>query len=446
MVQKGAKKVGGVFFSKEMAERMALQTVSPAKRPRTTEAEAARSPLAAPPSTKKPKAAPLASAGTGAADKAVAALTKSVTQQLKAAGKAAAASVGAAAPAKNRTPRRRSTWLVALWRWRPRGAFSLLCFAVVALCVSGHGGCLSQLARLLGTTNAGLAIVVGGVANATQGMLQATGEVARMGRDMLTTSGSLVHTMWGGVDLANVTAERKYGRVLAQDRDAMTQWFNDMPTDHVPFRAKSSFVSQSLRVSYRVPYVETSDEFLDVAGGAYWSWLMRCRHGDSGAVGCTFAVTIIRYEPTWAFVGWEALELPLTKANLQILPALHEVQRELEPLNLAALDIPDHWLNGAYFQLKRIIKWVFTGMAIAITAFFMKHLLFAAAHDDDMEDDGVDPFATRLPFSGDCDHSWVDAGESPAHFSLGTAFSNVGFSEHYVEAGNFNGSLLTGDT
>ena len=198
---------------------------------------------------------------------------------------------------------------------------------VILLVLLSRSPVFAEFGRFLAVVNGAAKDVSSSLVDLTTSAINATTEMV----GVVSIGAGFVQTAWEGVDLQNTTVDRRYGRVLALDHHALTEWVQNfsVPGDH--WRVQQTLMSVVWSVDNSRPVVEAEDAHLDLAGGKFWKWRARARTSRRGTA-MAVEVFAVQFVPAWAFPAWQTLEIPLSAANRQISVALHQTLRDLEPV------------------------------------------------------------------------------------------------------------------
>ena len=234
----------------------------------------------------------------------------------------------------------------------------------------------------------------GAIASITEDAAALTARVAESGANIsvrvaskfvkiLDSSLTATEEFCVGVDLLNVTAERKVVRVASDSTASLTFWLEQGAGGVLPRDVRLDAAEAAWNLSEAVPLPHALHEKFDVRGRLVM-WELKAKVLASGYRAAVVQCTIITFSPQWANVLWSMLELDWSKQNTMILHRTKEFRDALRPmpahlleLSDAALEtgtlpvieqVPPAWLRRMGIRSPRVaVAVAWTALAVAIT-------------------------------------------------------------------------------
>ena len=173
---------------------------------------------------------------------------------------------------------------------------------------SGASGPITQVARMLSAA----ADVVEGGSKATLSGLAATSdfsaEVATWSRSALSSGQSMYQSFMDGIDIINVSVERRRSRVVTSSGGLFATWVRNEGAEHTLGMGKEGrehLASIAESVSLWMPIVE-SEKTLYTPASYFGSVTVRAAYLPSGHVEVRWDYVSAYYDLLWANPVWEA--------------------------------------------------------------------------------------------------------------------------------------------
>ena len=135
--------------------------------------------------------------------------------------------------------------------------------------------------------------------------------------------------LWRGVDLQNITGERRAVRAAAATNAAAVDWLADGAGDAIPAELRMKIAIAATNLSTSIPFVHQAGEIFDVTGSLV-QWQLKGKQLRSGYQGFVVVTTIMTFSPRWANPAWEVLEFPWNKQQAAILAQMRRIALQLD--------------------------------------------------------------------------------------------------------------------
>ena len=217
---------------------------------------------------------------------------------------------------------------------------------VVAISASDTSG----VVHLIRTTIGASVSIVDASADVAVSLLEAGGNVTvavtTIFVDALSLSSSVMDDAWRGIDLHNVLATRRVGRLLTQNISVALLWLRDSGPTQAGNATLRIAESMSVLANPSTPFAEFEDSFFDPRGQLV-TWFARGRVFETGATAMSFVVTETTFTPCWSNPVWAQMEYEVNIESNRILQMISSVASALPPTHSDALALPH---PGQLFQ------------------------------------------------------------------------------------------------
>ena len=190
----------------------------------------------------------------------------------------------------------------------------------------------SGIVHLLKTTIGATVTVVDASAEAAVAVLQAGGNatiaVSSVFVDALSVSSSVLEDAWQGIDIHNVLATRRVGRLISANASVALDWLNASGPTQVGNASMRIAKSMSILLEAATPYAEFEDSHFDPRG-LLVSWYAKGRVFEDKGVTIAFVVTETTFTPVWSNPVWQQLEYDVKTEATRILRLAGSVSKAL---------------------------------------------------------------------------------------------------------------------
>jgi hypothetical protein len=256
-------------------------------------------------------------------------------------------------PARKSRPSqsRKTRWCKALWSlWSGvkslRKASSWLGMAVLIAVWQGNNSFLVELSKILGS-----------VAAVTEASSGAVSVVLHQGTDLVTSASQAFQSVtasslntasvaWRGVDLVQLSGQRRTGRVLVEDASVLQAWLSSQTGRDVlgiyGQDVLQSWGQLAFSVQPNMPAAEVRHEEL-LLSGSYSAYSASAVLAWSGHVWFQFAVVNASFQPVWSNPFWELLECQLDSERDQIMLLVRDFSANIPEVNLSTSLNSSQW-------------------------------------------------------------------------------------------------------
>ena len=246
--------------------------------------------------------------------------------------------------AAGRSPVRRRAWFTPTSRRRLW--WGAVAVGVVAITANDKSGIVHLLRTAIGASVS----IVDATADVAVSLLEAGGNatvaVTSVFVDPMSLSSSVVDDAWRGVDLHNVRATRRVGRLLTENVSVALQWLRESGPTEAGNATLKIADSMGVLINLASPVAEFEDSCYDPQG-LLVSGFARGRVFESGATAMSFVVTETTFSPCWSNPVWAQLEYPVGTESTRILQLATSVASALPATHNDALALPH---PGLLFQ------------------------------------------------------------------------------------------------
>ena len=234
-----------------------------------------------------------------------------------------------------------------------------------------------------------------------------------------------------GVDLMNVTAQRKAARVAADSTASLTFWLEHGGGGVLPADVRLSAAEAVWNLSEAVPIAHAAEETFDVRGRLVL-WELKAKVLASGYRATTVQCTVIAFSPQWANALWGLLEMDWSKQHSAILERTKAFRHRLDPLPVHLLELSDAALETGTLPVIRtsppawmrrlglrepdsaaVAGWV---VLATVVSFAVWARADPAASDDGGLDEWIVPETSVAPAPTPCLEDFSDACEFDASY------------------------------
>lgn len=237
-------------------------------------------------------------------------------------------------------------------------------FLVLCCSLAGsQGGTITAIGRLFGAT-ADLSEAVGGTASSLfRAVSNVTVQTETFVVGAAVSARNLLHELWGGVDLLNVTVTHTRGSTIVDDWVVFRSWLLSpagASTSLLAPEVRDFVLNASSAVGAAMPVLHQQRTFTTICQN-YTTALVASNVLDSGYIAISWAHTHVVYEPRWANPIWDLLTWNVETENEAIQQQVLHILSNL-PLDnnvvgandvLATVSVPT--LLSA--KTKRMFRW-----------------------------------------------------------------------------------------
>ena len=244
-----------------------------------------------------------------------------------------------------------------VWRVFPKCTF-VPALVLVAVVHSGASGPIGQVSRMMGAL---ADVVEGGSSLALDGLEASAGftsEVASWSRKALSSGHNVLASFMEGIDIVNVTVERKRARVVTTTGSAFATWVRTAAADRVAgtnVDARLQLAATAEAVSFWMPVVET-ERVLYSPLFEYGLIGVKAAYLPSGRVEIRWELVTANYVLEWANPLWEALGFNPASEAIAVQKLVHGVVASLpanSDFNVTSDAVVLPVLPAALAQLRR---------------------------------------------------------------------------------------------
>ena len=168
-----------------------------------------------------------------------------------------------------------------------------------------------------------------------------TVDVVLMAAKALDSGRSVASEAFIGIDVMNISGDRKIVRFAATSADAAALFVLKGAAGTVPAAVAPHLADAISNVSRSLPTLYMKDLHFDLGARTFISWEMKSRFLHTGHVAVAFSVVNADFGVQWANFLWELLELDLERHSGHILEGMLKHVDRLEPKNAAAWSVDD---------------------------------------------------------------------------------------------------------